>query len=87
MTKFWASDENFHRRNFLPTKIFTDEVFASKVYEKAIGSSLVLFIYFLIWNHYFIRKLQDIKQKSVTIFFFIPMKVANYKKKLNENKK
>ena len=31
MTKFWASDENFCRRKFSPTKIFTDEVFASKV--------------------------------------------------------
>ena len=33
MTKFWASDENFHRRKFSPTKTFTDEVFASKVYD------------------------------------------------------
>ena len=32
MTKFWTSDENFYRRKFSPTKIFTDEVFASKVF-------------------------------------------------------
>ena len=30
VTKFWLGDENFGRRNFLPTKIFADENFCRR---------------------------------------------------------
>ena len=42
MTKFSSSDEKFYRRKFLPTKIFTDELFLPTNITKLYYSAIIL---------------------------------------------